>query len=173
MRLSVSTFFVHGRLDVAAELVHRKAELVPNMLHITVIAGDATLVALAMGNNNTVPQRVQAELFAKVCKQLNRRFVGTHDRCFGVGAVAGLYPACAAGVFDGAGLAHFHADVGVIAGAFRPGCAMPAAPVPRQTLVHIAGVTVDKAVDARTIMAGTVPILYEYLCGRLRASDAM
>ena len=132
------------------------------------IAGYTTLVTLRMADNHTISGRVEVVFLAEKCKQLYSRIIGAlgHSLCScRIGAGKGS----TAGVLDAGRLTHFHADVGVV----RAAATMPATMVPRQGLVNGTIVAVNETVDAGTVVAFAVPVLYENRSAGLRTANGV
>jgi hypothetical protein len=131
------------------------------MLGVTVVGRNTFTVALFVGAN--ISQGVKTILFANGREELDRRIVAAFAVSFGLSLIED-------GEFTGAiarfalleianmlGFAHLDADVGIVAGA----SAMPAPVIPRQTLICVAGIRVNDAVNAGLVIRRLVPAIDE------------
>ena len=53
------------------------------MLRVPVVGGDAPLVALSVGENDAIAQRVQGKGTAQLGKEVHGGAIGPQDRCLG------------------------------------------------------------------------------------------
>ena len=145
---------VHGCFDSFSEGVHgiTHPQLLPQMFWISMVGSNTFGTTFLMTDD--VLHGIQCKLCTQVCKQCNSRVIRTlcHRPC---GHPIRTRDGCSADIPDTSWFTHFHTNMGVV----TLTATMPSTMVPRQSLIDIAVVTINKGMDTSFFIIRIVPIL--------------